>query len=41
MTQHGTVMKALLHAVEEAAEILNVSRWKVYELIRINQLRSI
>ena len=34
-------MNALLHTVEETAEILKVSRWKVFELIRTNQLRSV
>jgi excisionase family DNA binding protein len=34
-------MNALLHTVEETAEILNISRWKVFELIRTNHLRSV
>jgi excisionase family DNA binding protein len=34
-------MEALLHTVEETAEILNISRWKVFELIRNNELRSV
>ena len=34
-------MNALLHTVEETAEILKISRWKVFELIRTNQLRSV
>lgn len=34
-------MTALLHTVEEAAQLLNISRWKVFELIRTNELRSV
>jgi excisionase family DNA binding protein len=34
-------MNALLHTVEETAAILKISRWKVFELIRTNQLRSV
>lgn len=34
-------MNALLHTVEETAEILKISRWKVFELIRNNDLRSV
>jgi excisionase family DNA binding protein len=35
------LMTALLHTVEEAAQLLNISRWKVFELIRTNELRSV
>lgn len=31
----------LVHRVEEAAELLRISRWKVYDLIRTNELRSV
>ena len=31
----------LLLTVEEAAEMLTVSRWKVFELIRLRELRSV
>lgn len=31
----------ILLTVEEAAEVLTISRWKVFELIRTRQLRSI
>ena len=31
----------LLYTVEEAAELLTVSRWKVFELIRLRELRSV
>jgi excisionase family DNA binding protein len=34
-------MLALVYTVEETAELLKISRWKVFELIRENQLRSI
>jgi excisionase family DNA binding protein len=34
-------MNAMLHTVEETAEVLNISRWKVFELIRKNDLRSV
>jgi excisionase family DNA binding protein len=34
-------MNALLYTVEEAAQLLNISRWKVFELIRTNELRSV
>jgi excisionase family DNA binding protein len=34
-------MNALLHTVEETAEILRISRWKVFALIRTNELRSV
>ena len=34
-------MNALLHTVEETAEILKISRWKVFELIRLSELRSV
>jgi excisionase family DNA binding protein len=37
----GGVVNALLHTVEETAEILKISRWKVFELIRTHQLRSV
>lgn len=31
----------LLYTVEEAAEILTISRWKVFDLIRVRELRSV
>ena len=34
-------MNALLHTVEETAGILKISRWKVFALIRTNELRSV
>ncbi len=30
-----------LYTVEEAAQILTVSRWKVFDLIRLRELRSV
>ncbi len=40
---HGsrTLPTRILLTVEEAAEVLTISRWKVFELIRTRQLRSI
>jgi excisionase family DNA binding protein len=34
-------MGIILHTVEEAAELLGVSRWKIFDLIRRNELRSV
>lgn len=34
-------MTALLYTAEEAAELLRISRWKVFDLIRRNELRSV
>lgn len=31
----------LLYTVEEAALVLTISRWKVFELIRLRELRSV
>ena len=31
----------LLLTVEETAEMLTISRWKVFELIRLQELRSV
>ena len=33
-------MNALLHTVEETAEILRISRWKVFALIRTTEVIS-
>jgi len=33
--------RPLLYTVEEAAEILAISRWKVFDLIRVRALRSV
>jgi excisionase family DNA binding protein len=41
MTDNGRASVRLLLTVEEAAEALTISRWKVFELIRTRQLRSI
>jgi excisionase family DNA binding protein len=30
-----------LYTVEEAARLLTISRWKVFELIRLRELRSV
>ena len=31
----------VVYTVEEAAQVLKISRWKVFDLIRTNQLRSV
>jgi excisionase family DNA binding protein len=41
MSDNGRAPVRLLLTVEEAAEALTISRWKVFELIRTRQLRSI
>lgn len=41
MTDEGRAPVRLLLTVEETAETLTISRWKVFELIRMHQLRSI
>jgi excisionase family DNA binding protein len=38
---HTAPAVRLLLTVEETAEILTVSRWKVFELIRLRELRSV
>lgn len=34
-------MNIVVYTVEEAAQVLKISRWKIFELIRTNQLRSV
>ena len=34
-------MIALVYTVEEAAQALKISRWKIFDLIRTHQLRSV
>lgn len=34
-------MTAFVYTVEETGELLKISRWKVFELIRTQQLRSV
>ena len=34
-------MTVVVYTVEEAAQLLKISRWKVFDLIRTNQLRSV
>jgi excisionase family DNA binding protein len=36
-----TVNVVVVYTVEEAAQVLKISRWKVFDLIRTNQLRSV
>jgi excisionase family DNA binding protein len=34
-------VSVVIYTVEEAAQVLKISRWKVFDLIRTNHLRSI
>lgn len=34
-------MNTVVYTVEEAAQALKISRWKIFDLIRTNQLRSV
>ena len=34
-------MNVVIYTVEEAAQVFKISRWKVFDLIRTNQLRSV
>ena len=34
-------MEIVVYTVEEAAQVLKISRWKIFDLIRTNQLRSV
>lgn len=36
-----TIVNVVVYTVEEAALVLKISRWKIFELIRTNQLRSV
>jgi excisionase family DNA binding protein len=31
----------MVYTVEEAAQVLKIGRWKIFDLIRTNQLRSV
>jgi excisionase family DNA binding protein len=31
----------MIYTVEEAAQMLKISRWKIFDLIRTNQLHSV
>jgi excisionase family DNA binding protein len=35
------IVNVVVYTVEEAALVLKISRWKIFELIRTNQLRSV
>lgn len=41
MTTRSGDRAPLLFTVEETAEILTISRWKVFDLIRVRELRSV
>jgi excisionase family DNA binding protein len=34
-------VNVVIYTVEEAAQMLKISRWKLFDLIRTNQLRSV
>jgi excisionase family DNA binding protein len=34
-------VSVVVYTVEEAAQVLKISRWKIFDLIRTNQLRSV
>ena len=34
-------VNVVVYTVEEAAQVLKISRWKIFDLIRTNQLRSV
>jgi excisionase family DNA binding protein len=36
-----TTAMVVIYTVEEAAQALKISRWKIFDLIRTNQLRSV
>ena len=40
-TAGRTNVNVVVYTVEEAAQVLKISRWKVFDLIRTNQLRSV
>jgi excisionase family DNA binding protein len=40
-TEERNRLAALVYTVEEAGEVLKISRWKVFDLIRCNELRSV
>jgi excisionase family DNA binding protein len=35
------LVNVVVYTVEEAAQVLKISRWKIFDLIRTNQLRSV
>ena len=41
MTEQPRYELPQLYTVEEAARLLTISRWKVFELIRLRELRSV
>lgn len=41
MTAESRYELPQLYTVEEAARLLTISRWKVFELIRLRELRSV
>lgn len=41
MTTPSGACVPLLYTVEETTKILRISRWKVFDLIRVRELRSV
>ncbi len=41
VSDRGVRGGVLLYTAEEAAELLTISRWKVFDLIRTRELRSV
>ena len=39
--EKGGPVHIVVYTVEEAAQVLKISRWKIFDLIRTNQLRSV
>lgn len=39
--ERRTSVNVVIYTVDEAAQMLKISRWKVFDLIRTNQLRSV
>jgi len=40
-TEKRRPVNVVVYTVEEAAQVLKISRWKIFDLIRTNQLRSV
>ena len=39
--EKGRIVNIVVYTVEEAAQVLKIGRWKIFDLIRTNQLRSV
>jgi excisionase family DNA binding protein len=40
-TEGRRTVNIVVYTVEEAAQVLKIGRWKIFDLIRTNQLRSV